>query len=53
MYNWFTCKMTFDRQGEDGLIKKVTEQFLVDRRTVRRVLKGERRSYKKLTFKYI
>ena len=19
MYNWFTCKMTFDRQGEDGL----------------------------------
>ena len=20
MYNWFTCKMTFDRQGEDGLI---------------------------------
>ena len=30
MYNWFTCKMTFDRQGEDGLIRKVTEQFLVD-----------------------
>lgn len=30
MYNWFTCKMTFDRQGEDGLIKKVTEHFLVD-----------------------
>ena len=22
--------MTFDRQGEDGLIRKVTEQFLVD-----------------------
>ena len=30
MYQWFLCKMTFDRQGEDGLIKKVTEQFLVD-----------------------
>ena len=30
MYNWFTYKMTFDRQGEDGLIRKVTEQFLVD-----------------------
>ena len=30
MYNWFTCKMTFDSQGEDGLIRKVTEQFLVD-----------------------
>ena len=25
----------------------------IDRRTVRRILKGERRSYKKLTFKYI
>ena len=21
MYNWFTCKMTFNRQGEDGLIR--------------------------------
>ena len=30
MYTWFTCKVTFDRQGEDGLIKKVTEPFLVD-----------------------
>lgn len=30
MYTWFTCKMTFDRQTEDGLIRKVTEQFLVD-----------------------
>ena len=30
MYTWFTCKMSFDRQGEDGLVKKVTEQFLVD-----------------------
>lgn len=30
MSQWFTVKMKFDRQGEDGLITKVTEPFLVD-----------------------
>lgn len=30
MYTWFTVKVKFDRQGEDGLITKVTEPFLVD-----------------------
>ena len=28
--NWFECKVSFDRTGEDGLIKKVTEPYLVD-----------------------
>ena len=30
MSNWFECKVSFDRTGEDGLIKKVTEPYLVD-----------------------
>ncbi len=30
MNTWFECKVTFDRTGEDGLIKKVTEPYLVD-----------------------
>lgn len=30
MNNWFECKVSFDRMGEDGLIKKVTEPYLVD-----------------------
>ncbi len=30
MNNWFECKVSFDRIGEDGLIKKVTEPYLVD-----------------------
>lgn len=30
MNSWFECKVTFDRTGEDGLIKKVTEPYLVD-----------------------
>ncbi len=30
MYTWFTVKVKFDRQGDDGLITKVTEPFLVD-----------------------
>lgn len=30
MYTWFTVKVKFDRQGEDGLITKVAEPFLVD-----------------------
>lgn len=30
MNSWFECKVTYDRTGEDGLIKKVTEPYLVD-----------------------
>lgn len=30
MNTWFECKVTFERTGEDGLIKKVTEPYLVD-----------------------
>jgi hypothetical protein len=30
MNNWFECKVTYDRTGEDGIIKKVTEPYLVD-----------------------
>ena len=28
--NWFECKVRYDRQGEDGLLKTVTESYLVD-----------------------
>lgn len=30
MNNWFECKVSFDRTGEDGMLKKVTEPYLVD-----------------------
>ena len=30
MNNWFECKVTYDRTGEDGVIKKVTEPYMVD-----------------------
>ena len=30
MNNWFECKVTYDRPGEDGLAKKVTEPYMVD-----------------------
>ena len=30
MNNWFECKVTYDRTGEDGMIKKVTEPYMVD-----------------------
>jgi len=30
MAQWFTCKMKFDKTMENGLIKKVTEAYLVD-----------------------
>ncbi len=30
MAQWFTCKMRFDKTMENGLIKKVTETYLVD-----------------------
>lgn len=30
MENWFECKVKFDKQQENGLVKKVTEPYLVD-----------------------
>ncbi len=30
MAQWFTCKVRYDKTMEDGLIKKVTETYLVD-----------------------
>lgn len=30
MYNWFECKVSFDKIMEDGKQKKVTEAYLVD-----------------------
>lgn len=30
MTEWFECKVKFDKTMEDGLIKKVTENYLVD-----------------------
>lgn len=30
MNNWFECKVKFDKTGDDGLIKTVTESYLVD-----------------------
>lgn len=30
MNTWFECKVTFERTTEDGLIKKVTEPYMVD-----------------------
>lgn len=30
MAQWFTCKMKFDKTMENGLIKSVTESYLVD-----------------------
>lgn len=30
MSQWFTCKMKFDKTMDNGLIKKVTEAYLVD-----------------------
>lgn len=30
MANWFECKIRFDKQQENGSVKKVTEPFLVD-----------------------
>ena len=28
--NWFECKVSYDRQGESGLLEKVTESYLID-----------------------
>ena len=30
MTNWFTCKISYEKMQEDGLLKKVTEAYLVD-----------------------
>ena len=30
MNNWFECKVNYDKNGEDGLLKKVSENYLVD-----------------------
>lgn len=29
-HNWFTCKIAYDKTMENGMIKKVTEPYLVD-----------------------
>lgn len=30
MYNWFECKIKYDRVMENGMVKSVTEPYLVD-----------------------
>ena len=30
MHNWFTCKIRYEKVMENGLVKKVTESYLVD-----------------------
>jgi len=30
MNNWFECKVSYDKAGEGGMVKKVTEPYLVD-----------------------
>ena len=30
MHNWFLCKIRDKKTMEDGMVKKVTESFLVD-----------------------
>ena len=30
MHTWFECKVTFERVAEEGLMKKVTEPYVVD-----------------------
>ena len=30
MYNWFECKVRYDKTQENGIIKTVTEPYLVD-----------------------
>jgi hypothetical protein len=30
MANWFECKIKYDKTGDDGLIKTVSENYLVD-----------------------
>ena len=28
--NWFECRLKYEKMGEDGLQKKVTETYVVD-----------------------
>lgn len=30
MHNWFTCKVSYEKTMENGMLKKVTEPYLVD-----------------------
>lgn len=30
MFNWFECKIKYDKTGDDGIIKTVSEAYLVD-----------------------
>ena len=30
MHNWFECKINYEKVGEEGIQKKVTEPYLVD-----------------------
>ena len=30
MYNWFECKINYEKTADDGIQKKVTEPYLVD-----------------------
>lgn len=30
MYNWFECKVTYEKTLENGTVKKVTEPYLID-----------------------
>ena len=30
MHTWFTCKISFTKEMENGMNKKVTEAYLVD-----------------------
>lgn len=30
MYSWFECKIKYDKTGDDGIIKTVSEAYLVD-----------------------
>lgn len=30
MYNWFECKVRYDKTQDDGMIRTVTESFLLD-----------------------
>ena len=30
MHNWFECKISYEKTTEDGMLRKVTEAYLVD-----------------------
>lgn len=33
MFNWFECKVKYEKQAEDGAIKSTSETYLVDAQT--------------------